>query len=148
MANANDWNLVRRELDKVNNFEAICNSPWYSDAVYNKFSDEEFARRHAAARELMVRDGLAAVIFTGGPDIYSHGSGVAWGAGLLDDRAMCQYLILPLKGDPTLIYPHYGCHIESARRQASVRAPAMSIAFRSSTAPRVSRPARPWSTFH
>lgn len=121
MANANDWNLVRRELDKVNNFEAICNSPWYSDAVYNKFSDEEFARRHAAARELMVRDGHDAVIFTGGPDIYSHGSGVAWGAGLLDDRAMCQYLIIPLKGDSTLIYPHYGCHIESARRQASVR---------------------------
>ena len=69
MANANDWNLVRRELDKVNNFEAICNSPWYSDAVYNKFSDEEFARRHESARKLMVRDGYDAVIFTGGPDI-------------------------------------------------------------------------------
>ncbi len=34
---------------------------------------------------------------------------------------MCQYLIIPLKGDATLIYPHYGCHIESARRQVSVR---------------------------
>lgn len=54
----NDWNTVRRELDKSDHFEAICNSPWYSDAVYDKFSDEEFARRHEAARELMVRDGL------------------------------------------------------------------------------------------
>ncbi len=68
----------------------------------------------------MLRDGFDAVIFTDGPDIYSHGSGVAWGAGLLDDRGMCQYLIIPLKGDATLIYPHYGCHIESAQRQVSV----------------------------
>ncbi|MBI4205014.1 MAG: aminopeptidase P family protein [Betaproteobacteria bacterium] len=117
----NDWNKVRRELDKSDNFEAICNSPWYSDTVYNKFSDEEFARRHEAARELMVRDGLDALILTGGPDIYSHGSGVTWGAGLIDDRGMCQYMVLPLKGEPTIIYPHYGCHIEAARKQVSVR---------------------------
>ena len=117
----NDWNQVRRELDKSDNFEAICNSPWYADAVYEKFSDAEFARRHEAARKLMARDGLDALILTGGPDIYSHGGGVAWGAGLLDDRGMCQYLVLPLKGEPTLIYPHYGCHIEAARKMASVR---------------------------
>lgn len=117
----NDWNEVRRELDKSDNFEAIANSPWYADAVYEKFSEEEFARRHAAARKLMERDGLDALVLTGGPDIYSHGSGVTWGAGLIDDRGMCQYLVLPLKGDPTLIYPHYGCHIEAARKQVSVR---------------------------
>ena len=102
----NDWNEVRRELDKSDNFEAISNSPWYTDAVYEKFSDAEFARRHAAARKLMERDGLDALVLTGGPDIYSHGGGVTWGAGLIDERGMCQYLVLPLKGDPTLIYPH------------------------------------------
>jgi Xaa-Pro aminopeptidase len=117
----NDWNRVRRELDKSDNFEAICNSPWYTDTVYEKFSDAEFARRHEAARKLMARDGLDALILTGGPDIYSHGGGVAWGAGLLDDRGMCQYMVLPLKGEPTLIYPHYGCHIEAARKMVSVR---------------------------
>src|SRR3990172_9468476 len=121
MSHDNDWNQVRRELDKSDNFEAICNSPWYTDTVYEKFSDAEFARRHEAARKLMARDGLDALILTGGPDIYSHGGGVAWGAGLLDDRGMCQYMVLPLKGEPTLIYPHYGCHIEAAReiRQGS-----------------------------
>jgi len=117
----NDWNVVRRELDKSDNFEAIRNSPWYADAVYNKFSDAEFARRHEAARKLMARDGLDALILTGGPDIYSHGSGVTWGAGLIDERAMCQYLVLPSTGEPTLIYPHYGCHIEAARKQVSVK---------------------------
>lgn len=117
----NDWNKVRRELDKSDHFEAICNSPWYSDAVYDKFTDAEFARRHEAARALMARDGFDALILTGGPDIYSHGSGVTWGSGLIDDRGMCQYMVLPLKGEPTLIYPHYGCHIEAARKQVSVR---------------------------
>ena len=117
----NDWSKVRRELDKSDHFEAICNSPWYSDAVYEKFSDAEFTRRHQAARELMARDGLDALILTGGPDIYSHGSGVTWGSGLIDDRGMCQYMVLPLQGEPTLIYPHYGCHIEAARKQVSVR---------------------------
>ena len=121
MSHDNDWNQVRRELDKSDNFEAICNSPWYTDTVYEKFSDAEFARRHEAARKLMARDGLDALILTGGPDIYSHGGGVAWGAGLLDDRGMCQYMVLPLKGEPTLIYPHYGCHIEAARKMVSVR---------------------------
>jgi Xaa-Pro aminopeptidase len=117
----NDWNKVRRELDKSENFEAICNSPWYSDAVYEKFSDAEFARRHEAARTLMAREKLDALILTGGPDIYSHGSGVTWGAGLVDDRGMCQYMVLPLTGEPTLIYPHPGCHIEAVRRMVSVR---------------------------
>ncbi len=121
MSHDNDWNQVRHELDKSDNFEAICNSPWYADTVYEKFSDAEFARRHEAARKLMARDGLDALILTGGPDIYSHGGGVAWGAGLLDDRGMCQYMVLPLKGEPTLIYPHYGCHIEAARKMVSVR---------------------------
>lgn len=120
MSHANDWSKVRYELDKSDNFEAVCNSPWYADAVYDKFSGAEFARRHESARKLMVRDGLDAVVFTGGPDIYSHGSGVTWGAGLIDDRGMCQYLVLPLKGEPTLIYPHYGCHIEAARKQVSI----------------------------
>jgi Xaa-Pro aminopeptidase len=117
----NDWSKVRHDLDKSDNFEAISNSPWYTDAVYDKFSDAEFARRHEAARKLMARDGFDALILTGGPDIYAHGSGVVWGSGLMDDRGMCQYMVLPLKGEPTLIYPHYGCHIEAARKMVSVK---------------------------
>ena len=121
MSHDNDWTEVRRELDKSDNFGAIYNSPWYSDAVYDKFPDSEFKRRHDHARQLMVRDKLDALILTGGPDIYSHGSGVTWGCGLIDERGMCQYMILPLEGEPTLIYPHYGCHIEAARKQVSVK---------------------------
>ena len=118
---ANDWTKVRYALDKSANFNEICNSPWYTDAVYEKFSDAEYARRHAAARELMARDGLDALILCGSPNIYSHGSGVTWGCGLIDARGMAQYMVLPLKGEPTLVYPHPGCHIEAARKMVSIR---------------------------
>jgi ectoine hydrolase len=115
-----DWNDVRYELDVAANFREIANSPWYSDAEYARFSDAEFARRHAAARHLMARDGLDALLLTGGQNIYSMGSGVTWGSGLIDDRGMCQYLVLPREAPPTLIYPHPGCHLEAVRRMVSV----------------------------
>ncbi|MEK6712564.1 MAG: hypothetical protein AABZ64_18505, partial [Nitrospinota bacterium] len=91
------------------------------DAVYEKFSDAEFARRHALARKLMERDGLDALILCGSPNIYSHRSGVTWGCGLIDARGMAQYTVLPRQGEPTLIYPHPGCHIEAARKMVSIR---------------------------
>ncbi len=117
----NDWNEVRYHLDKSENFEDICNSPWYSDAVYDKFSDAEYVRRHNLAREKMVRDNIDALILTGSPNIYSMGGAVMWASGLIDERGMCQYMVLPRVGEPMLVYPHAGCHIESARRMVSVR---------------------------
>lgn len=83
---SNDWNKARFDLDKSANFQAICNSPGNTDAVYEEFSDEEYARRHALARELMARDGFDALILCGSPNIYSHGSGVTWGCGFIDAR--------------------------------------------------------------
>lgn len=116
----NDWNVVRYNLDSSTNFSDISNSPWYSDAEYDKFSAGEFQRRHALARSLMARDGLDALILTGSQNVYSLGSGVTWGCGLIDGRGMCQYMILPREGDPTLIYPHPGSHVEAVRRMVSI----------------------------
>ena len=86
-----------------------------------RFLDAEFARRHALARTLLERDGLDALILCGSPNIYSHGSGVTWGCGLIDARGMAQYMVLPRQGEPTLICPHPGCHIEAARKMVSIR---------------------------
>lgn len=118
---ANDWNEVRYDLDKPGNFDSIYNSPWYTDAVYDKFSDAEYERRHSHARRIMEREGLDALILTGSPNIYSIGRFVTWATGLIDDRAMCQYVALPRNGEATLIYPHDGCHIEAARQMVSVK---------------------------
>jgi Xaa-Pro aminopeptidase len=118
---ANDWNEVRYTLDQSANFVEIANSPWYTDAVYDQFSDAEFARRHTLAREKMAAAGFDALILTGSPNIYSLGGGVTWGSGLIDERGMCQYMLLPQVGEPTLIYPHPGCHIEAIRKLVAVR---------------------------
>jgi Xaa-Pro dipeptidase len=115
-----DWNEVRHELDKLSNYADINNTPWYADAEYDKFSDAEYHRRHDAARSHMARERLDALILTGSPNIYSLGSGVTWGCGLIDDRGMCQYLVLPREGRPTLIYPHDGCHLEAVRKMVSI----------------------------
>lgn len=115
-----DWNDVRYDLDTSANYGDIFNTPWFSDAEYDTFSDAEYARRHDAARVLMDREGCDALLLTGGQNVYSMGSGVTWGCGLIDDRGAIQYLVLPREGDPTLIYPHDGCHIEAARRQVSI----------------------------
>jgi len=117
---AHDWNTVRFDLDDAKNYADIYGSPWYSDAEYDKFSPGEYERRHDAARALMARDGLDALILTGGPNIYSLGSAVTWGCGLIDQRGMCQYLVLPRAGEPTLVYPHPGCHLEAVRRQVAI----------------------------
>lgn len=117
----NDWNKVRYTLDSSENFEGLHGSPWYADTVYEKFSDAEFARRHESARALMACDKLDALLLCGSPNSYSHGGGVTWVAGMIDDRGLAQYVVLPRAGEPTLVYPHPGCHIEAIRRQVSIR---------------------------
>lgn len=117
---ANDWTEVRYNLDASENFREITNSPWYSDAVYDKFSPGEYQRRHELARGKMARDGLDALILTGSPNIYSMGGGVTWASGLIDERGLGQYMILPRAGEPMLIYPHAGCHIEVARQMVGI----------------------------
>ena len=116
----NRWADVRESLDSSKHFTDLVDTPWYGDAVYDRFSDDEYARRHRVARELMAAEGLDALLLTGSPNIYSMGAGVTWGCGLIDDRAMCQYLLLPRDGEPTLVYPHPGCHIEAARKQVGI----------------------------
>lgn len=118
---ATDWNDVRHELDVAANLKDIRNSPWYSDAVHDRFSDAEYERRHAHARALMAQRDLDALLLTGSPNNYSLGALVTWGSGLIDDRAMCQYMVLPREGTPTLLYPHSGTHLEATRRMVAVK---------------------------
>lgn len=111
---------VRYKIDDRKNFSDVIKSPWYSDAEYPRFSSAEYERRHAAAREVMRREGVEALILTGSPNNYSLGGAVTWASGLIDDRGMCQYMVLPLVGEPTLFYAHGGCHAEAVRRMVCV----------------------------
>ena len=117
----NDWNVVRYNLDKTENFTEIYNSPYYTDAVYDKFSDAEYERRHTLAREMMKRENLDALILPGGSNNRSHGAGVKWTSGLYDKRAISQYVVLPLEGEPMLVYSHPDIHLEATRRVVYIK---------------------------
>jgi Xaa-Pro aminopeptidase len=117
---SNAWSDVRTELDVSSNFTDLVDTPWYSDIHYEGFSVEEYARRHGAARALMAEEGVDALLLPGGQNLYSMGAGVTWATGLIEPRGMLQYAVLPREGEPTLVYPHPGCHIEAARHMVAI----------------------------
>ncbi len=86
-----------------------------------KFSDAEFKRRYSLTHEAMKQRNLDCLIVLGGSDLTSFGGGLQWLSGLFDRRHMCQYLIVSLEGEPTLVYARGGAHIEAARRSVYVK---------------------------
>lgn len=53
-----EFREIKGQLHKSNGFGRIKNSPWYRDAVYERFSDAEYQRRFKATQEKMARLGL------------------------------------------------------------------------------------------
>jgi Xaa-Pro aminopeptidase len=103
-------------LDKGNYFENIRETPWYHDAVYPRFSETEFKRRQDLMRELMGQRGYECLIVSGGQSRWSQGGSLTWLSGLVDKRSMAQYMVLPLRGEPLLVYGMGGAHAELVRR--------------------------------
>jgi Xaa-Pro dipeptidase len=116
---APSWENVSRELDKSAVFEAMNGTPYYRDAVYSQFSVEEYARRYAALRQKMRELGLDCVIAPGGPSHWSFGSGMLWLTGHWEWHALAAYAVVPLAGEPALIYGMGGTHIEAVRRETA-----------------------------
>jgi Xaa-Pro aminopeptidase len=107
-------------LDSKRDFGRLQGTRYYEDAVYEKFSDAEIARRYAAVRDKMTRLGVDALIVTGGPSHWSFGGGMRWLTNHWEWHAMSVYLLVPLEGDPTLVYSMGGTHIEAVRRVVTV----------------------------
>ena len=62
------WEVVRSKLDQALPFANMRGTPYYRDAVYEQFSEKEYARRYAALRDKMREHKLDAVIAAGGPE--------------------------------------------------------------------------------
>ena len=67
------WEAVRNKLDQTPPFANMRGTPYYRDAVYEQFSAQEYARRHAALRDKMKEHRLDCVIAAGGPSHWSFG---------------------------------------------------------------------------
>ncbi|MDR7482052.1 MAG: M24 family metallopeptidase [Armatimonadota bacterium] len=116
-----EFEAVRTSLDDPRHFADFINSPYYTDAVYDRFSDAEHRRRFDLTRAKMGRLGLDGLIVCGGPSHWSYGGGVLWLANHREWHAMCTYLFVPREGEPTLLYGMGGTHIEATRRAVAVR---------------------------
>ncbi len=114
------WETVRDKLDQALPFANMRGTPYYRDAIYEQFSAQEYARRHAALRAKMKEHKLDCVIAAGGPSHWSFGGGMLWLTGHWEWHALCCYVLVPLDGEPTMIYSMGGTHAEAVRRQVDV----------------------------
>ena len=113
------WDELRHRLDENQPFNTMRGTPYYRDAVYEQFSAAEYARRYAALRAKMREHKLDCVIVPGGPSHWSFGGGMLWLTGHFEWHALACYVVVPLAGEPTLVYSMGGTHAESVRRQTS-----------------------------
>ena len=87
--------------------------------LYPRFSDAEFARRHAAARAMMAAEGIDALAVYGNSGISRHNhADIHYLAGFLGNRN--NYVVLPARGEPALFVQSYN-HVPNAREAAAVR---------------------------
>src|SRR6201999_3345105 len=93
---------------------------YYRDAVWEQFSQAEYQRRYKALRDKMREDKLAAVIVRGGPSHWSFGGGMLWLTGHWEWHALASYVLVPLDGEPPMIYSMGGTHAEAVRRQVEI----------------------------
>src|SRR5215471_7425842 len=114
------WEELRGRLDEGVHFNTMRGTPYYRDAVYEQFSAAEYARRYAALRAKMREHKLDVVIVPGGPSHWSFGGGMLWLTGHWEWHALACYVVVPLEGEPTLVYSMGGTHSESVRRETAV----------------------------
>ena len=114
------WEVVRTKLDQSLPFANMRDTPYYRDAVWEQFSKAEYDRRYRALRAKMREHKLRALIVPGGPSHWSFGGGMLWLTGHWEWHALSSYVVVPLEGEPTLIYSMGGTHAEAVRRQVEV----------------------------
>jgi Xaa-Pro dipeptidase len=113
------WQELSQRLDHSKLFNTMKGTPYYDDAVYERFSPAEMQRRYAALREKMREHGLDVAIVAGGPNHWSFGSGMLWLTGHWEWHAVANYVVVPLEGEPTLVYSMGGTHLEAVRREVA-----------------------------
>jgi hypothetical protein len=100
---SSEFEAVRAHLDEGRHFGRLAGTPYYEDAVYDRFSPAEQARRLARTRDKMARLGLDGLIACGGPNHWSYGAGVFWLTNHREWHALSVYLYVPREGEPALV---------------------------------------------
>jgi Xaa-Pro dipeptidase len=88
------------------------------EALYPRFSDAEFRRRHGAARKLMASEGVDALVVycSSGVNRHDHAD-IHYLSGFLGNRN--NYAVMTGKGEPHLFVQSYN-HVPNAREASSI----------------------------
>jgi Xaa-Pro aminopeptidase len=87
--------------------------------LYPRFSDAEFARRHAAVRAMMARAGVDALVVYGNSSLSRHNQAdIHYLSGFLGNRN--NYVVMTGSGSPVLFAQSHN-HVPNAREMASIR---------------------------
>ncbi len=97
-------------------FEHVSGTGWYRHAEYERFSDEEYARRFRLTREKMARLGIDVLLAAGGPNHWSFAGGMGWLSGYWEWHGMSAFVVVPADGDPVLVAGPGGAHREAIRQ--------------------------------
>jgi len=90
-----------------------------NNALYPRFSEAEFARRHAAARALMAAEQVDALVVYGNSGIARHNhADIHYLSGFLGNRN--NYLVVTKTGEPVLFVQSHN-HVPNAREASSIR---------------------------
>lgn len=90
-----------------------------SAALYPRFSDAEFARRHAAARALMQAEGVDALVVYGDSGVSRHNhADIHYLSGFLGNRN--NYAVLAARHAPVLFVQSFN-HVPNAREASAIR---------------------------
>ena len=88
-------------------------TPYYRDCVWEQFSAGEYKRRYDCFAPRCASTSSTRVIVPGGPSHWSFGAGMTWLTGHWEWHALCCYVLVPLDGEPTMIYSMGGTHAEA-----------------------------------
>ena len=87
--------------------------------LYPRFSRDEFARRHAAARALMAAGGLEALVVYGDSGVSRHNhADIHYLSGFLGNRN--NYVVLTQRQDPVIFVQSFN-HVPNAREASAIR---------------------------
>src|SRR5262249_34539536 len=113
------WEEVRTRLDQNAPFSNMHATPFYRDAAFVHFSNKEYQRGYRALLAKMREPKLDSVIVPAGPAHGGSGGGMQWLTGHWEWHAIASYLVVPLDGEPTLIFSMGGTHAEACRRECA-----------------------------
>ncbi|HSK23023.1 MAG TPA: M24 family metallopeptidase [Egicoccus sp.] len=101
-------------------FGDVTGTGWYRDAVYEGYSEGEYARRLQVTRDKMAREGLDVLLAAGGPNHWSFGAGMSWLSGYWEWHGASAYVVVPREGPCVLVAGPGGAHREAIRRLSAI----------------------------